>query len=487
MKEQWLQTPRADLMAGAVVALALIPEAIAFSIIAGVDPAVGLYASFCISVVIAFAGGRPAMISAATGAMALVVVPLVREFGLSYLLAATVLTGVIQVAFGLLKLGRYMRFVPRAVMTGFVNSLAILILLAQWPQLVGGGLATYAMVLAGLAIIYGLPRLSRAIPSPMVAILVLTALTWTFGWEVRTVGDLGALPTGLPAFALPNVPLTLETLRIITPYAFALALVGLIESLLTAKIVDEATETDSDKHRESRGQGLANIVAGLFGGMAGCAMIGQSVINVKSGGRSRLSTLAAGVLLLGLILGLGEWVARIPMPALVAVMVMVSLSTFDWSSLPRLVVMPVSEAIVLLVTVAVVVTTHDLSKGVVAGVILSALFFARVVSKLVTVERDEDPASSLCTYRVTGQLFFVSVDDLIAAIRFDNTFPQVALDLSDSHIWDDSAVAAIDKIVLRLRALGVQVELRGMNEASATLIKRLAAHDRPGATRAPGH
>lgn len=486
LKEQWLQTPRADLLAGAVVALALIPEAIAFSIIAGVDPAVGLYASFCIAVIIAFAGGRPAMISAATGAMALVVVPLVQQHGLPYLLAATIFTGVIQIVFGLLKLGRYMRFVPKAVMTGFVNSLAILIFLAQLPQLAGGGVMTYAMVIAGLGIIYGLPRITKAIPSPMVAILALTALTWTFGWDVRAVGDLGALPSGLPMLALPAVPLSLETLAIIAPYSFALALVGLIESLLTAKIVDEATETESDKHRESRGQGIANIVAGFFGGMAGCAMIGQSVINVKSGGRSRLSTLAAGVILLILVVGLGQWVARIPMPALVAVMVMVSISTFDWSSIPRLVVMPRSEAIVLVVTVAVVVTTHDLSKGVIAGVVLSALFFARVVGKLITVAREEDAASGVCTYRVQGQLFFVSVDDLLGAIRFEAAFPLVVLDLSDSHIWDDSAVAAIDKIVLRLRALGVRVELRGMNEASASLLGKLAAHDE-GASQAPGH
>jgi SulP family sulfate permease len=322
----------------------------------------------------------------------------------------------------------------------------------------------------------------------MVAIVLLTALTWSFGWQVRTVGDLGALPNGLPRLAWPAVPLTWETLSIITPYACALALVGLIESLLTAKIVDEATETESDKHRESRGQGLANIVAGLFGGMAGCAMIGQSVINVKSGGRGRLSTLFAGVFLLILVVGLGPWVARIPMPALVAVMFMVSLSTFDWSSLPRLVVMPTSEAIVLVVTVAVVVTTHDLSKGVVAGVLLSALFFARVVGKLVYVERTEDTDASLCTYRVEGQLFFVSVDDFVSSVRIDDTFKNVTIDLSQSHIWDDSAVAAIDKIVIRLRAIGVHVVLEGMNEASASMVSRLAVHDKGNAmTSSHGH
>lgn len=480
----WSLHPRADILAGAVVALALIPEAIAFSIIAGVDPAVGLYASFCIAVVTAFAGGRPAMISAATGAMALVVVPLVQEHGLPYLLAATLLTGVIQIVFGVLRLARYMRFVPRAVMTGFVNALAILILMAQLPQVEGGGITTFAMIAAGLAIIYILPRFSRAIPSPMVAIVALTAACWTFGWDVRTVGDLGALPTGLPQLALPTVPFTLETLAIITPYAFALALVGLIESLLTAKIIDESTNTESDKHREARGQGIANIVAGCFGGMAGCAMIGQSVINVKSGGRGRLSTLVAGVFLLVLVVGLGRWVARIPMPALVAVMVMVSVSTFDWASIKRLVVMPKSEAIVLIVTVAVVVTTHDLSKGVIAGVLLSALFFARVVGKLVVVERVEEPELGVCTYRVQGQLFFVSVDDFVSAVKIDAEYPNVVLDLGDAHIWDDSAVAAVDRIVLRLRALDVSVELRRMNDESAGLVSRLAIHDKPGAVAA---
>jgi SulP family sulfate permease len=488
LKSEWFAAPRADLLAGAVVALALIPEAIAFSIIAGVDPAVGLYASFCIAVVTAFAGGRPAMISAATGAMALVVVPLVREHGLPYLLAATLLTGVIQIVFGYLRLARYMRFVPKAVMTGFVNALAILILMAQFPQFEGAGVSTYVMVAAGLAIIYALPLVTQAVPSPLVAIVLLTGLTWAFGWQVRTVGDLGALPNGLPQLALPAVPFTLETLRIIAPYAFALALVGLIESLLTAKLVDEATETTSDKHRESRGQGLANIVAGMFGGMAGCAMIGQSVINVRSGGRGRLSTLVAGVFLLILVVGLGPWVARIPMPALVAVMFMVSFSTFDWRSLPRLALMPTSEAIVLLVTVTVVVTTHDLSKGVVAGVLLSALFFARVVGKLVSVEQRTDADAGVRTYTILGQLFFVSVDDFVDAVSIDAACPKVVLDFSKSHIWDDSAVGAIDKVVLRLRALGVDVELVGLNEASASLVSRLAVHDKSHAlSSAPGH
>ncbi len=486
LKTEWFLNPRADILAGCVVALALIPEAIAFSIIAGVDPAVGLYASFCISVVTAIAGGRPGMISAATGAMALVAMPLVGSHGLPYLIAATILTGVIQILFGWMRLGRYMRFVPRAVMVGFVNSLAILIFLAQIPQFEGAGMETYLMVAGGLGIIYGLPRITTLVPSPMVAIVGITALSWTFGWDVRTVGDLGELPSGLPVFALPTVPLTLETLRIIAPFSFALALVGLIESLLTAKIVDDATATASCKHVESRGQGLANIVSGLFGGMAGCAMIGQSVINVKSGGRGRLSTLVAGVFLLFLVVGLGEWVAKIPMPALVAVMFMVSISTFDWSSLRRLAIVPRSEGIVAVVTVVVVVVTHDLSKGVLAGVVLSALFFARVVGKLVGVEREVDEINRICTYRVVGQLFFVSVDDFLHAIDIDDEYDNVEIDLSASHIWDDSAVAAVDKIVLGFRALGVNVDLIGMNEASASLVGRLGVHDKPGAV-SPGH
>ncbi len=469
-------------MAGAVVALALIPEAIAFSIIAGVDPAVGLYASFCIAVVTAFAGGRPGMISAATGAMALVVIPLVRDHGLDYLLAATVFTGVIQIAFGWLRLGRYLKFVPKAVMTGFVNALAIMIFTAQFPHFAGAGVSTYALVMAGLVIIYGLPLFTKAVPSPMVAIVVLTGLCWTTGLSVMTVGDLGALPSGLPQFGLPNVPLTMETLSIIAPFSIALAMVGLIESLLTARIIDEATGTDSCKHMESRGQGLANIVAGFFGGMAGCAMIGQSVINVRSGGRGRLSTLVAGVFLLILVVGFGDLVAAIPMPALVAVMFMVSISTFDWSSLKRLTVVPTSDAIVLVVTVSVVLATHDLSKGVIAGVLLSALFFARVVGKLARVEREVASDGTLLTYHVHGELFFVSVDDFVDAIPINEEFERVIIDLRSSHIWDDSAVSAIDKIVLRFAAIGVNCTLQGMNEASAALVSKLGVHDKPGAS-----
>ncbi len=485
IKEQWFKNPTADLLAGTVVALALIPEAIAFSIIAGVDPAVGLYASFCIAVITSFTGGRPAMISAATGAMALVVVSLVADHGLEYLLAATVLTGIIQLAFSALKLARYIKFVPAAVMSGFVNSLAILIFMAQLPQLIDVTPVTYVMVAVGLAIIYLLPRLTKAVPSPLVAIVLLTAVSMYTGLDVNTVGDMGALPSGLPFFSLPSVPVNLHTLEVILPYSFALAIVGLIESLLTARIVDDMTETGSNKHFVARGQGIANIVTGFFGGMAGCAMIGQSMINVSSGGRGRLSTLWAGCLLLGLIVGLGDLVAAIPMPALVAVMIMVSISTFDWGSLKRLVIMPRSEAIVLLVTVAVVVYTHDLSKGVFAGVLLSAVFFARVVGKMVDVEQSVEEDQRVFT--VSGQLFFVSVDAFVDNI--DAKFPEeeAIIDLTHSHIWDGTAVQAVDKVVFRLRDNGKIVRLRGMNRASETLIDRMGHHDKPGARQSNGH
>lgn len=484
-RRQWLSNVVPDLLSGTVVALALIPEAIAFSIIAGVDPAVGLYASFCIAVLTSFTGGRPAMVSAATGAMALVAVSLVAEHGVEYLFAATVLTGVFQLIFSGLKLARYIKFVPQAVMTGFVNSLAILIFMAQLPQLTGVGVSTYVMVAAGLGIIYLLPYLTKVVPAPLVAIVSLTALTLTMGYDVRTVGDMGELPSGLPFLHLPMVPLTLETLSTIAPYSAALCVVGLIESLLTARLVDDRTDTASNKHHVARGQGIANIVTGFFGGMAGCAMIGQSMINVGSGGRTRLSTLWAGVFLLILIVGLGDWVAAIPMPALVAVMIMVSISTFDWTSLPRLVHMPRSEAIVLLVTVAVVVWTHDLSKGVLAGVLLSALFFARVVAKVVDVDTVVEDDTRI--YQVRGQLFFVSVDTLLEAVDYDALESEVVFDLSQAHVWDGSAVAAVDKAVIKLRERNKRVALRGMNEASATLVGRLGQHDKPAAQRSAAH
>ncbi|MEW5928606.1 MAG: SulP family inorganic anion transporter [Gemmatimonadota bacterium] len=488
MREGWLCNVRGDLLAGIVVALALIPEAIAFSIIAGVDPKVGLYASFCIAVTTAFVGGRPGMISAATGAMALLMITLVKDHGVEYLFAATILTGVLQVLFGVLKVGRKMRFVPRAVMVGFVNALAILIFMAQLPQFVGAGWQMYAMVAAGLAIIYLFPRLTTAVPSPLVAIVVLTLVSLMGGVGLNRVGDMGALPTALPAFGIPEVPLTLETLRIILPVSLTLALVGLIESLLTAAIVDEMTDTGSDKNRESRGQGIANVVAGFFGGMAGCAMIGQSVINVKSGGRTRLSTLTSGVCLLFFILVLADWLVLIPMGVLVAVMFMVSVGTFDWSSLRTLHSAPRGETAVMVLTVGTVVWTHDLAMGVFAGVLLSALLFAWKVADVAFMEDVLGEDGRVRTYAVTGNLFFVTVDGFLAHFKFQEDVDRVVLDLSRSHVWDHSAVAAIDKAVLRFRRRGVEVEIVGLNEASATLLSRLAVHDKPGALEmAPGH
>lgn len=490
VREEWFGNVRGDLLAGTVVALALIPEAIAFSIIAGVDPAVGLYASFIIAVTIAFVGGRPGMISAATGAMALVMIGLVKEHGLSYLFAATILTGILQIIFGWRRLGRYMKYVPRPVMIGFVNALAILIFMAQLPQFEGAGVAMYLMVAGGLAIIYLLPRITTAIPSPLVAIIVLTlvSLTAVSGDGLSRVGDMGILPTALPSFALPQVPLTFETLAIIFPVSVTLMLVGLIESLLTASIVDEMTDTSSDGNREARGQGIANIASGLFGGMAGCAMIGQSVINVKSGGRGRLSAFAAGVLLMFFILVATKWLVLIPMGALVAVMIMVSIGTFDWSSLRTLHTLPLGETSVMLLTVGTVVVTHDLAKGVVAGVILSSLIFARKVARQATMDSMLSEDGRVRTYVVRGQLFFVTVTGFLAGFDYQEKVERVVVDLSQSHLWDGSATAAIDKMVLRFRRRNVPVEVVGLNEASATLLTRLGDHAQPAAMDlAPGH
>jgi SulP family sulfate permease len=481
IKQEWFGNIRGDVLSGIVVALALIPEAIAFSIIAGVDPMVGLYASFCIAVVIAFVGGRPGMISAATGAMALVMVTLVAEHGLKYLLAATILTGIIQIIIGLLKLGKYMKFVPRSVMVGFVNSLAILIFMAQLPHFVGESWIMYAMVAGALAIIYLFPRITKTVPSPLIAIIVITIIAVMSGSSVRTVGDMGELTQALPMFLIPDIPLTFETLRIIFPYSFALALVGLLESLLTAQIVDDMTDTESDKNREAKGQGIANIVAGFFGGMAGCAMIGQSVINVKSGGRGRLSTFVAGTFLMVLIILLNDLLVTIPMAALVGVMIMVSIGTFDWSSLTKLHVMPKSDAAVMIVTVVTVVLTHDLSKGVLAGVILSALFFAAKISK-VEIESKLENNSKI--YMVKGQLFFASVTDFVSHFNFSENVERVVIDLSQSHIWDDSAVGAIDKVVLKYRQNDTDVEITGLNDDSSALVKKLAVHDKANAKMA---
>jgi SulP family sulfate permease len=463
---------RVELLAGLVVALALIPEAISFSIIAGVDPRVGLYASFTMAVAIAFTGGRPAMISAATGAMALVVVGLVKDHGVEYLLAATILAGAIQIALGALRIAKVMRFVPRSVMTGFVNALAILIALAQLPHVADGDLTVLALVGAGLAVIVVLPRLTTAIPAPLVAIVGLTILTVAAGIAVPTVGDEGRLPDALPMLGIPSVPLSLETLAIIAPYSLTLAAVGLLESLMTARLVDDITETTSDKDRESRGQGIANVVTGLFGGMAGCAMIGQTMINVRvSGARTRLSTFAAGALLLVLVVGLGSLVAVIPMAVLVAVMLLVAASTFDWHSIAPSTLrrMPAGETLAMLVTVAVTVASHNLALGVGAGVLTAMALFARRVAHLVDVERVEDPDGSTAIYSVTGELFFASDQELVDAFDYAGDPPEVIVDLSRAHLWDASAVAALDTVRTRYASHGVRVQVTGLNRPSEDL------------------
>ncbi len=481
IKQDWFSNIRNDLLAGLVVALALIPEAIAFSIIAGVDPRVGLYASFCIAVVIAFTGGRPGMISAATGAMALLMVTLVKEHGLQYLLAATILTGVLQIIAGQVRLGSLMRFVSRSVVTGFVNALAILIFLAQLPELTGVGWQVYAMTAAGLGIIYGLPRITRAIPSPLVTIVLLTGVAIALDLDIRSVGDMGALPDSLPVFLLPQVPLDLHTLGIIFPYSMTLMVVGLLESLMTATIVDDLTDTRSDKNRECTGQGLANIASGLVGGMAGCAMIGQSVINVKSGGRGRLSTLCAGVFLMLMVVFLGDWVSRIPMAALVAVMIMVSIGTFDWNSIRNLRQHPASSSVVMLATVVVTVATHDLARGVLTGVLLSGFFFAHKVGRILHIRSLAGDEGRTRTYTVFGQVFFASAERFAEAFDYREVIEKVCIDVSRAHFWDITAVSALDKVVLKFRREGTEVEVIGLNEASATMIDRFAVHDKDGA------
>ena len=488
LRRDWLSNIRGDVLAGIVVALALIPEAIGFSIIAGVDPKVGLYASVVIAIVISFAGGRPAMISAATAATAVLMGTLVREHGLDYLLAATLLAGVLQLLAGYARVGYLMKFVSRSVMTGFVNALAILIFMAQLPELIGVSWQTYAMIAAGLAIIYLFPRVTKAIPSPLVCILVLTAVSLALGVDVRTVANLGELPSALPSLLLPDVPLTLETLWIILPYSAGVAAVGLLESLLTASIVDGMTDTTSDKNRESVGQGIANIASGLFGGMAGCAMIGQSVINVRSGGRGRLSTFVAGAFLLFLLLVLGDVVGLIPMPALVAIMIMVSIGTFSWASLNNLRSHPRRSSIVMLATVITVLWTHNLAFGVGVGVLLSGIFFAWKVAQFFRVSSTLSPDGQERRYLVEGQLFFASADDFLAAFDFKEKLARARIDVSRAHIWDLTGVGAIDSAVLKLRRNGAEVELVGMNEASATIMDKFAEHDHPGAMeRMLGH
>ncbi|MDN5637666.1 MAG: SulP family inorganic anion transporter, partial [Staphylococcus equorum] len=444
LKREWLTAPGTNIVAGILVALALIPEALSFSIIAGVDPMVGLYSSFIIAVVISFVGGRPAMISAATGSVALVIVPLVKDHGVQYLLAATILMGIIQIIFGVLKVGRLMKFIPNSVMIGFVNALAILIFMTQIKHIFGISIPTYLFVITTLLIIYLLPRVFNKIPAPLIAIVVLTIVYLATGAKVETVGDLGQITRSLPQFFIPDVPFNLETLQIILPYSLSMAIVGLVESLLTARIVDQATDTYSSKNRESRGQGIANFITGFFGAMGGCAMIGQSVINVRSGATTRLSTFTAGVFLIVLIIVFGDWVVQIPMPILAGIMIMVSVGTFDWHSFQFMKKAPRTDALVMVLTVAIVLFTSNLALGVIVGVIVSALCFATKISN-VTVDYEE--VDETIHYKIKGQIFFVSIDSMMNQLDLELRNKIIYLDFSQAHLWDDSAVNAIDTLI----------------------------------------
>ncbi|MFN2380957.1 MAG: SulP family inorganic anion transporter [Guyparkeria sp.] len=485
IKQEWFSNLRGDALAGMVVAMALIPEAIAFSIIAGVDPQVGLYASFAIAVVIAFTGGRPGMISAATAATALLMITLVADHGLEYLLAASILAGVLQIVAGYIRLDRLMRFISNSVMTGFVNALAILIFMAQLPELTNVTWHVYAMTAAGLAIIYGLPKLTNVIPSPLVTIVVLTLIAWYMNIDVRTVGDMGEMPDTLPVFLFPDIPLNLETLMIILPYSAAIAIVGLLESLMTQNLVDGLTDSKTNKARECKGQGIANIVSGSMGGMAGCAMVGQSVINIQSGGRTRLSSLLAGVYLLVLVVFLAPLLVMIPMAALVAVMITVAIGTFSWGSIKDLKKHPMSTNVVMVMTVIVTVFTHNLAFGVLTGVLLAAMFFANKVGKFMHVsshladDQEEDPRHR--TYEVVGQVFFTSSEKFLESFDFKDDVDKVSIDLSKAHFWDITSVRALDKVVVDFRREGIEVEVIGMNEATATIVDKHAVHNDPDA------
>ena len=484
--EEWFSNVKGDFLAGAVVALALIPEAIAFSIIAGVDPKVGLYASFIIAVITSFLGGRPAMITAVTGGTALLMTNLVSNSGLQYLLAATILAGILQLGWNVLRIGNQAKFISRAVTIGFANALGILIFKAQLPQifkLPPDVIAwhVYAMVAGGLAIIYLLPRLTTAVPSPLVAIVVITIISQAIGSNVPTVGDMGDLPTALPIFGLPEVPFNIETLQIIFPTALAISIVGVLQCFLTANVVDELTNTASNKNQEVKALGIGNVIAGFFGGMAGSAMIGQSVINVKSGGRTRLSTLSSGVLLLLFLLLLSDWVAIIPMAVLVAVMIMVSIGTFNWASIINIQRVPRSETAVMLTTVLITVFSSNLALGVFAGIALNAVLFTRKLADVVFVDSLLSPDGNSRIYSVSGQIFFVSVNHFLKTFDFQEDLESVKIDLTYAHLWDQSAIAVIDKVVLNFRRKGVEVDLVGLNKASATLIDKLAIHDKADA------
>lgn len=483
-KGDWFGNIKGDILAGIVVALALIPEAIAFSVIAGVDPKVGLYASFAIAVMIAFVGGRAGMISAATAATALLMVTLVKDHGLDYLLAATILAGVLQIIAGYLNLHKFMSFVSKSVMTGFLNALAILIFMAQLPELTGMVWQVYALVALGLGIIYlfpYVPVVGKILPSPLVNIITLTLIVYFFGQgiDIHTVSDMGNLPDTLPVFLLPQIPFNFETLSIIFPYSVSIAIVGLLESLMTANVIDELTDTDSDKKRECKGQGLANIASGLIGGMAGCAMIGQSIINVKSGGRGRLSTLVAGVFLLILVVFLSDILKIVPMAALVAVMIMVSIGTFSWASVKELKTNPKSASAVMIATVIVVVWTHNLAYGVFTGILIGSLFMAQKLSQFMYVKSDYDEASDTRTYHVVGQVFFNSSDKFISYFDFKEAVENIVINVKRAHFYDITAVSALDKVVIKLRREGADVKIIGLNSASETMLDKFAVHDNP--------
>lgn len=472
-KREWLHKPGTNILAGIVVSLALIPEAIAFSIIAGVDPMVGLYASFLIAVIISFAGGRPAMISAATGAIALLVTPLVAEYGVDYLLAATILMGVIQIILGLLKVGSLMKFIPNSVMIGFVNALAIMIFMSQLQYIFGISIDTYIYLLATIAILYIMPKIDflKNVPAPLVVVILLTALYIFTGANLQTVGNLGTIEKSLPNFLIPDVPFNMETLQIILPYSISMAIVGLVETLLTSRIVDNATDTFSSKNRESRGQGIANFVTGFFGGMGGCAVIGQSIINVRAGATTRLSTFTAGAVLIFMIIVLGDWVVQIPMPILAGIMIMVSLTTFDWGSFRFLQKAPRTDALVMLITVILVLFTNNLAVGVIAGVAFAAIFFATKISKVNVVKEEYDDK---ITYHIAGQIFFVSIDSMMDQIDFNQAVGLVELDFSEAHLWDDSAVDAIDTIVRKFEERDIDVKVESLNADSRKIIKELS-------------
>ena len=469
LKKEWFGNVRQDVLAGMVVAIALIPEAIGFSILAGVDPMVGLYASFCIAIITAFAGGRPGLISAATGAMALVLAGLVREYGVQYMLAATILAGIFQIIMGALKIGNLLRFIPKPVMTGFVNALGILIFKAQLTYFTGQGVTMYLLVAVGIGIIYFFPKLNKTLPAPLVAIIVLTIVTIVTGMEVTRIGDMGNIVGVLPSFSLPEVTFGLETLKIIAPFSLSLAIVGLAESMLTARLLDELTDTKSNKNRECMGQGLANIVAGFFGGMAGCAMIGQSVINYKSGGRGRLSTLTAGVFLMILIVVLNNWVVLIPVAALVAVMIIVSIATFDWSSIKRIAKVPKSDTAVMLSVVAIVFVTENLAYGVIIGIILSSVFFVNKISK---VKVEKTGSENNIKYRCWGQLFFASTTNFLEQFDYDISDQMIELDLTHVKFWDESAGDAFDKLISKYSERRVRVKIQGLSEACEKLLER---------------